>query len=51
MSEEWRDIESPLDRAKRLSRELVSVDTLVGITERLSFDSDMTEADSEPPHA
>jgi hypothetical protein len=27
--------ESPMERAKRLSRELVSVDNLVGITERV----------------
>jgi len=29
--------ESPLERAKRLHRELVEVDTLVGITERVPW--------------
>lgn len=31
---DWSTIESPLQRAKRLHRPLVSVDSLVGITER-----------------
>jgi hypothetical protein len=36
--------ESPMERAKRRSREMVSVDGLVGITERVPIARTLTQA-------